>query len=131
MTEFEDLIAECRQLPAEITGASEAIVFFVSSISGKLWTRDVSGRWRPTNANFITLKPQWKQARSLAVTLRGNPDEFETNGLLELKKDQNGYCAFRLESASQIADAMKFVQRAKTLFDRGRTRERKGQLTIG
>ena len=131
MAELEHLIADCRKLPSEIASASEAMVRYVSSLTGQEWVKGGNGRWRPASANYVTLKPQWKQARSLAITVRGNPDEFERSPILPLMPDQHGYSAFKLEHAGQIADAFSYIERARTLYDRGRTRQQTTPRTVG
>ncbi|MDR7033235.1 hypothetical protein [Mesorhizobium sp. BE184] len=131
MADFEELLDECDLLPSDIAPAAKAIAYYAASVSGNVWTKDQSGKWRPTAENFVTIKPQWKQAKSLAVTLRGEPAEFEASSSLDIKKDQNGYSAFRLEVASQIADAFVAIKRAHVLFERGRTRTKTSPKTIG
>ncbi len=125
-----ELLEECRKLPANLSSAAEAIVHYASSLVNEDWQSATSGRWKPINSNFVTLKPQWKQAGNLAVTLRGTPDEYEVWDGLELKKDQNGYSAFRLENPDQIAAAFSYVRRAHKLFERGRTRSHKTPKTL-
>ena len=131
MANSDDLISECRKLPGEIAAVAEAIVRFVSSESGDDWNVGDSGRWRPSSENPVTLKPQWKQARSLAVTLRGNPQEFEQGKRLELTKDQNGYSSFRLDQAAQSAEAFAYISRAYVIFERGRARSQTTPKTVG
>jgi hypothetical protein len=131
MATFDELLAECKLLPDEIAAAAIAIARYAAAVSGKEWVKDSSGKWRPASENFITIKPQWKQAKSLAVTLRGEPREFEAENSLALKNDQNGYSAFRLESPDQIADAFVAIKRAHLLFERGRTRLKTSPQTIG
>jgi hypothetical protein len=131
MTEFEALISDCKKLPGTISGAAEAIAHFAMAITEESLQRDTSGRWRPPSHNFVTVKPQYERAHSLAVTLRGNPHEFEVGDRLKLGPDQNGYSAFRLEAPDQIADAFKYVNRAHVLFELGRTRDQKTPKTIG
>jgi hypothetical protein len=130
MSKIAELIVEAKQLPVELAAVAEAIVYFVAARSGQNWQKDDSGRWRPLTENPVTLKPQWKRAQSLAITLRGNPHEFEMHELLELKKDQNGYSAFRVDSPDQAAAAFAYIDRAYTIFERGRARLQTSPKTI-
>jgi hypothetical protein len=131
MASLDELLSDCAKLPNRISGAAEAIVQYVSAISGSEWECDTSGQWRPVSENFVTVKPQWKQAGNFAVTIRGEPPEFELRDSLSLLKDQHGYSAFRLETAEQIAAAFIYIERARALFERGRTRVRTTPKTIG
>ena len=131
MADNGELILECKKLPMEISGAAEAIVQFCTAISGPSWKISNDGKWCPQAENFVTVKPQWKQAKSLAITLRGEPSEFDVSANLPLVKDQNGYSAFRLKSAIQIADAFRYVSRAHVLFKRGRSRAHTTPVSVG
>ena len=128
---MELLLADCGKLPAGVSEVAEALVLYADASSHGELVAGASGRWRLDGHNYLTLKPQYARANNLAVTLRGNPDEFEDRAELSLQKDQNGYSAFRLERASQAAAAFYYVERAHTLFERGASRRQVTPRTLG
>ena len=127
----DELINECRKLPNEIAPAAEAIVRYISSVADGNWVEGDSGRWRIQGANFVTVKSQYARAGTLAITVRGNPHEFEVLDGLELKTDQNGYSRFAFGDPRHTVDAIACVRRAKTLFDRGGQRPQTTPRTLG
>jgi len=86
--------------------------------------QDSQGRWVPRPDNFVTIKVQ-PQAKNLAVTLRGNPNEFLNHDELSIRQDQNGYSIFRLSKPSQLNAAADYVFRAAEIYRRGRNRIQK------
>lgn len=62
--------------------------------------------------NYFTVKIQ-PRARSLVITLRGEPKHFSTIRNLTIVPDQNGYSRTMITSASQIDDAVAAILRAR------------------
>lgn len=86
--------------------------------------QDNHGRWVARPENFVTLRVQ-PQAENIAITLRGNPNEFLEFDALELSQDQEGYSIFRISDPSQLRAAAVYISRAAELYRRGRTRTRR------
>jgi len=111
---------EIKLIPLLEKPASELIklarsLFSTTSVAkeGKRWV---------FNPNFVTFHVQHARAKSIAVTLRGNPQEFPRRPELELKADRPGYSIFRLESPDQQAAASEYIKRAAELYKQGRSR---------
>ncbi len=123
-----DLYKEISNLNGLSEGA-KALVQFALKIGGGD-TEHSAARYVVRPDNFVTFQPHWKRALNLAVTLRGNPCEFELQDGLQLKRSMNGYSSFSLEKIEHLAAAFRYVRRAKEIYDRGSNRIPKTQKTI-
>ena len=130
MTGNSDYFENCDKLPQNISDAAKAAYAYIAAVSHQQLTCDTQGRWFVKTSNFATLKPQWKRAKSLAVTLRGNPNEFEETTELTLQADQNGYSICKLESPEQIASLFVYLKRAQSLFEKGSQRKQTSPKTV-
>ncbi len=127
---FNELISECRALPLEIAAQAEGIARYINEFCTGGWSKNSNGRY-VSDPNFVTIKPQIARANNLAVTIRGNPHEFEKGEMIVVKGDQAGYSRFILDNPKQLADCLMHIDRARTLYDRGRTRSQSTPTTIG
>jgi len=107
-----------------------ALVAYAESIAdgGKF---ELSGnRWVVRPNNFVTFEPHYQRALNIAVSLRGNPNEFAKLPELPLKEGMAGYSECSITQANQLAAAAFYIRRAHELYHRGRSRTHKQQKII-
>jgi len=80
--------------------------------SGDLVFHSQSGKYVQSPDNFWTVKIQ-PHARSLRITVRGNPHEFRAPPGIDLKGDMHGYSVFTITQASQLDGALSIVRQAR------------------
>lgn len=105
----------------ELEKATTQLVQLAQSLFPNSAVEKKGRRW-VLEPNFVTFQIQHARARNVAVTLRGNPDEFSQRPDLNLKADQAGYSIFRLETADQLNSASDYILRAAELYKQGRRR---------
>jgi hypothetical protein len=112
-----------------LSAIGQAIVSFASSLEPGAFTF-VSDQWVYRPENFVTMKVQHARAKSLRFSLRGNPHEFEADPVLTLKAGQAGYSTCVLDDPRQLAACLNYIQRAHTVYNRGRTRRQTTPQTV-
>ena len=116
------LVEELYKIP-ELKHMGLALVEFALSIDPNVDTfeADSTGRWVARDENFVSFRVQWKRARSLVMTVRGNPGDFQLPSeisaatslpTLELKPDQGGYSRCTITSVRQLAAASAYIAQA-------------------
>jgi hypothetical protein len=91
-------------------------------ISSCSFERAKDGRkWVVSPKNFVTFIIQHTRAKSIALSLRGNPDEYANFSSIKIKAGQNGYSETKIEALHQVGDAEKCICRAWEIYQ-SRTR---------
>ena len=117
------LVADLDRLPElAITGRALSQQVTALHPNGRLVPEGKRWVYEP---NFVTFTVQWQRAKSIVITLRGNPLEFALSPRLELKKDRPGYSICRVTSPARLAAAASYIERAHELYARGRARPTK------
>lgn len=122
------LLSELNQLKGISEGAV-ALMKYAMALSSSEFEHE-GQRWVFRPENFVTFEVHCQRSNNLTVTLRGDPSEFQTKAELPLDRSMNGYSAFKLTENGQLEAAFSYVRRAKELFDRGRTRDKKTPQVI-
>jgi len=107
-----------------------ALVEYAESISNGGKFELNNKRWVIRPNNFVTFEPHWKRTTNIAISLRGNPEEFAELSELPLKEGMKGYSECTVISSSQLAGATFYIRRAEQLYTRGSTRTQKKQSII-
>ena len=102
-----------------------ALANYSESISNNGKFELSSSRWVIRPNNFVTLQPHWKQTTNIAISLRGNPNEYAKLSELPLKEGMAGYSECKVTLPNQLAAALFYIRRANELFNRGRNRVQK------
>jgi hypothetical protein len=89
---FED---ELKNLPSLQAVGSALAAYCITLIPGLALTRNEKGKYVTEPHNFVTFTVHWQRTSKISVTIRGNPFEFALLPELPLKRDQNGYSAFK------------------------------------
>ena len=118
---MEKLFEEISEL-SEISSCAKALVEYALALEGLNTIEIKSKRYVLSPHNFATFTVHSARANNLTVSLRGNREEFEMQPELELVKDQNGYSAFKLKAAGELAAAAIYIRRSHELYSRGRNR---------
>jgi len=87
-----------------------------------------SNRW-VAEPNLVTFDVHWKRAKNIALSLRGNPEEFQHSELLAIKPGMGGYSECTITHVGQLAAAASYVSRAAEIRRRGRNRTPKRPVT--
>jgi hypothetical protein len=124
-----DLSFQIGQLKT-ISASAQALADFSEAISKNSHFQSEGNRFVLRPANFVTFTVHYKRGNHITVSVRGAVSEFEGRKELAIKKDQNGYSAFKFESADQLEAATYYVKRAAELYERGRTRSKKTPKTV-
>ncbi|WP_456426121.1 hypothetical protein [Rhodocaloribacter sp.] len=107
-----------------------ALAEYAKAISdGGLFEKS-GNRWVMRPNNFVTLEPHYQRALNIAISLRGNPDEFADFPELPLKEGMHGYSECSVTESRQLAAATFYIRRAKEIYERGRSRTQKKQKII-
>jgi len=119
-----EMIQEADRLES-LSHTCKALAEFAQAISGSTFQRE-GKQWVARPDNFVTLTIQYARAQNIAVSIRGNPNEFRTDPALsvEVKPGMAGYSSFSIEHVRHLAGAADCIERAWTIFQRGRTRQR-------
>ncbi len=105
-----------------------ALVDLVEALSpGVTWAKK-SRRWVPSK-NFVTFTIQSARAQTIALSLRGHPEEFpdKLREVLRLRagRGNGAYSDATLRSPKQLPAAAWYIQVAHALYVRGGARVRK------
>lgn len=113
---------ELKKIP-ELEQSALQLVNLAYSLFPNTSLKKKGRRW-VFDPNFVTFQVQHARARNIAITLRGNPDEFPHHSAPKLKPDQAGYSIFRFSDPSQLSAASDYIKRAAELYKLGRNRKR-------
>ena len=101
-----------------------ALVQFAESLFPKCRFIKKTNRW-VADPNFVTFDIHWKRAKNVALSLRGDPTEFDQAAVLPLKRGMGGYSECTVTNPAQLAAAASYISRAAEIYSRGRTRIKK------
>ena len=120
---------EMKKLGA-LSEVGAALVAYAESIAGDSKFELSGNRWVLRPNNFVTFEPHYQRVLNIAVSLRGNPDEFAEFPELPLKEGMAGYSECSITNPNQLAAAAFYVRRANELYKRGRSRAHRNQKII-
>lgn len=107
-----------------------ALVDFAESLFSGTQFEAHGDRWVARPNNFVTFEVHWARAKNIALSLRGNPDEFVSLPELPLKAGMAGYSECKISSSRQLAAASSYIARAAELYERGSGRIRTKPVII-
>lgn len=110
----------------ELKNVGHALIDFIEDICPRIIFQKQGRRWVGSE-NFVTFTIQHSKARSIAISLRGNPSEFPSFNELPLKAGM-GYGAYTectVKKPRQLPAVAMCIQRAYELYTKGSTRPRK------
>lgn len=102
--------AELVTLPEELQQVGQDFLKAVRH-PDDYFQRTSAGRFVNRPNNYWTVKVQPRD-QSLRITVRGRPEDFRPVPDIELKPDQNGYSAFKLERPQQARSAIALLRQA-------------------
>lgn len=107
-----------------LSQSCRALAEFAQAISGTIFQRE-GNQWVSRPDNFVTMTIQHARAQTVVVCVRGNPTEFRSDPALpfEVRPAQAGYSRFTIEHIEQLAGAADCIERAWTIYQRGRNRQ--------
>ena len=101
-----------------------ALVQFAESLFKGTVFESSDRRWVARPHNFVTFEVHWQRANNIALSLRGNPDEFLTFEELPLRAGMGGYSECKITSARHLAAASCYIRSAAELYSKGSKRIR-------
>ena len=100
-------------LPEALRTTGEKLVREVRRVyPGSLVYHEESQKYVESPDNFWTVKIQ-PRARDLAITVRGNPADFEMSHGLDLKPDRPGYSRFKVSRPEHVETALRILAQAQ------------------
>ena len=114
----------------ELKHVGLALVQFATSLVEGTSFQEHEHRWVARPNNFVTFEVHWQRARNIALSLRGNPNEFAALPELPLKAGMGGYSECRITDPKQLHAASSYIARAAELSRRGRTRVQSKPVVI-
>jgi hypothetical protein len=104
-------IDECRaHLPRML---AEGIVQIIADLRRKYpghFQEGLARKWTNQPGSFVAVTIQPRD-RSLAIHVKGRPGDFSAPSL-DIRRDTDGYCRFKVDDVAQLADAGRVVQAA-------------------
>jgi hypothetical protein len=101
------------QLPKEIHALGEGLLNEVRRrFGGRLLFYPLSGKYVESPDNFWTIKVQPRD-KSLRITVRGRPEQFNVPDSIELKADMTGYSSFKVRTLDQLGAALSLITQAR------------------
>lgn len=101
-------VAECtRQLGQEFGDMARQLLADVRHLHQGHMHEGQARKWVNYPGNFVAITIQPRD-RSLAIHVKGNPDEFRAQSL-GIRADRPSYSRFKLESRAQLSDAIRVV----------------------
>ncbi len=85
--------------------------------------------WVMRPKKFVTFTIQYERARTFVLTFRGKPEEFEVDSACPLRSVMDGYSRCCLDKPRQLLACARYIDRAYTLFNRGRNRKKTRPVT--
>lgn len=110
-----NFLKDLSRLPEPVKLLGEKLLTKVrESFPGELTYAEKSGKYVETPNNFWVVRIQ-PRAKSLRIVVFGGPERHGELKTITLKKDQNGYSNFLIDSQHQLAEAVSVICQAKRL----------------
>lgn len=113
---------------SELRNVGLALIDLIEAIEPGVEFKKKGRRWIPSK-NFVTISVQAARARTIALSLRGRPDEFPDvlRQSLPLKKGmgKGAHSECTLRNPNQLPAVAWYVQHAHQLYSKGSSRTRK------
>jgi len=101
-----------RNAPEEVRKLGESFIDEARKHFRGTLTNTKSGKFVEKPDNYWTVKIQPRD-KSLAITVRGEPDKFSVTDQIELKRDRPGYSRFKIRNTNQILSAISIIRQAE------------------
>jgi hypothetical protein len=107
----ERFVKELQQLPSPIAKCGRDLLSRIREEFEGYFRISKSGKYVNRPNNFWTAKVQPRDG-SLAITVRGNPGDFERMDELDIRPDRRGYSRFKVQRPDQMEHAWRTLRKS-------------------